>query len=136
MRKAKKTLIFIGGWVALILGVIGLLLPIMPTTPFIILAAMCFSISSPRFYNRLRKLPYFGAYVENYKTKQGVPLKNKILMLIFLWTGISVSAILIAKTWSTVLLTLVGIGVTIHILCLKTRKTTQNDGSNNIVNHK
>lgn len=132
MRKTKKTLIFFGGWIALILGVIGLLLPIVPTTPFVILAAMCFSISSPRFYNRLRKLPYFGAYVENYKTRQGVPLRNKILVLIMLWAGISVSAVFIAKTWSTVLLTLVGLGVTIHILWLKTSKTAKNDDSKSL----
>lgn len=118
----KKTLLFIGGWLALIVGVIGLLLPVMPTTPFVILAAMCFSSSSPRFYKLLRKAPYFGPYIQHYKTKQGVPLKNKLLILVFLWTGISISAVLLAKTWATLVLTAVGLGVTIHILWLKTQR--------------
>lgn len=118
----KKTLLFIGGWLALIVGLIGLLLPVMPTTPFVILAAACFSYSSPRFYKLLRKAPYFGPFIENYKTKQGVPLKNKILILAFVWAGISVSAFLIAKAWAIALLSTIGIGVTIHILSLKTRR--------------
>lgn len=117
----KKTLIFFGGWLALLVGIIGLLVPIMPTTPFMILAAACFSHSSPRFYNLLRKAPYFGPFIENYKTKQGVPLKNKILILFFVWCGISVSACVIAKAWAIALLSTVGIAVTIHILSLKTR---------------
>lgn len=119
--KAKKTLLFIAGWLALIIGVIGLLLPVMPTTPFVILAAVCFSYSSPRFYHWLRKAPYFGPYIENYKTKQGVPLASKLLILFFVWGGITVSTVLIARLWATIVLTLVGLGVTIHILWLKTR---------------
>lgn len=124
----KKTLIFIGGWLALIVGVIGLLLPIMPTTPFVILAAVCFSHSSPRFYKLLQKAPYFGPYIENYKTRQGVPLKSKILILFFVWSGICVSAFLIAKLWATALLLVVGISVTIHILWLKTHHNNQMTG--------
>lgn len=118
----KKTLLFIGGWLALILGFIGLLLPVMPTTPFVVLAAVCFSYSSPRFYRLLRKAPYFGPYIENYKTKQGVPLKSKVLILTFVWTGISISAFVIAKPWAVVVLMAVGLSVTIHILWLKTRR--------------
>lgn len=126
--EVKKTLLFIGGWLALIVGVIGLLLPVMPTTPFVVLAAVCFSYSSPRFYKLLRKAPYFGPYIENYKTKQGVPLKSKILILAFVWSGVSVSAFLIAKPWAVAVLLAVGIGVTIHILWLKTRRNDQAAG--------
>lgn len=121
----KKVLLFIGGWLALVVGVVGLLLPIMPTTPFVILAAVCFSYSSPRFYKLLRKAPYFGPFIENYKTKQGVPLKSKILILFLVWSGISVSAFLIAKTWAIALLSTIGIGVTVHILLLKTRHSSK-----------
>lgn len=126
----KKTLLFIGGWLALVAGVIGLLLPIMPTTPFVILAAACFSYSSPRFYKLLRKTPYFGPFIENYKTKQGVPLKNKILTLFLVWAGISISAFLIAKAWAIALLSTIGIGVTVHILSLKTRRKPKASSNN------
>lgn len=122
----KKTLLFIAGWLALIVGFIGILLPVMPTTPFVVLAAVCFSYSSPRFYNLLRKAPYFGPYIENYRTKQGVPLKSKLLILVFVWAGISVSTFLIAKLWATITLSVIGLAITIHILWLKTRRENSN----------
>ena len=118
----KKTLLLIAGWLTLVVGIIGLVVPIMPTTPFVVLAAVCFSYSSPRFYEWLRKLPYFGPYIENYKTKKGVPLKDKLRVLFFLWAGISVSALLLGRPWATILLSIIGLAVTAHILWLKTHR--------------
>lgn len=118
----KKTILFITGWLAVIVGAVALLLPVIPTTPFLLLAAVCFSYSSPRVYRWLCKLPYFGHYIQNYQTKRGVPLKSKIIILAFMWVGLSVSAILIGKLWLAIVLWTVAMAVTVHIFWLKTAK--------------
>ncbi len=77
------------------LGIFGIFLPLLPTTPFLLLAAACYARSSKRFYNWLLNNKWFGNYIKNYRERKGIPLKIKILSISFLWIAIGYSAIFI-----------------------------------------
>ncbi len=117
----KNILLTIVGFLSLSLGTAGIFLPVLPTTPFFLLAAGCFSAGSPRMEAILMRNRYFGSYIENYRHKTGVPRIVKIRAIFFLWTGLIISMVLIKTLFLTVLLTFIGICVTIHIGKLKTR---------------
>lgn len=116
----KKRVVFVAGCLCLMIGGIGVFLPILPTTPFVLLAAGCFSYSAPNVYERLKKNKFFGPYIENYRTGKGVPFANKVQGVVGLWVLLSVSAIAMNALWSTILFSVIGTAVTIHIACLKT----------------
>lgn len=115
----KKILLIVIGFLVLALGFIGIFFPVLPTTPFVLLAAACFSASSPKLASSLKKNKYFGSYIENYENKTGVPKKIIYRTLIFLWTGLILSIILIGSLIMLIVLILIGIGVSIHLLSLK-----------------
>jgi uncharacterized protein len=116
-----KGLLIFAGVISLGLGVLGMFLPLLPTTPFLLLSASCFGRSSPRLHRWLLSHPWFGSYVKNYKDHRAIPLKAKILGLAVLWTTMGYSAIFIMDRKVVVaVLLLVGIAVSAHILRLKT----------------
>lgn len=117
----KRTLLLIGGWVMLALGAVGIIIPVLPTTPFVLVAAGCFSFASPRLYGILCRNRFFGPYIENYRTKQGVPMAAKVRGIAVLWALLVVSMVSMQKQWLTLLLLAVGTAVTVHLLMLKTR---------------
>ena len=105
------------------LGILGIFLPILPTTPFLLLAAACYARSSKRFYDWLLHNKWFGAYIKNYREGKGVPLKVKVFTISLLWTTILFSAFFIINNlWIKIVLILIAIGVTIHIHAIKTYK--------------
>jgi uncharacterized membrane protein YbaN (DUF454 family) len=104
------------------LGAVGIFLPVLPTTPFVLLSAGCFSISSPKLADSLMKSKYFGSYIENYRYKTGVPRSAKIRAIVFLWTGLFISMLLIKKVMIIGILIIIGTLVTIHLSKLKTRE--------------
>ena len=73
-----RPLVWLAGWLALLLGVVGIFLPGLPTVPFVLLAAGCWSRSSPRFHRWLGEHPRFGAVVRNWERRRAVPLKGKV----------------------------------------------------------
>ncbi len=118
----RYSLIF-AGTIFLGLGVIGIFLPILPTTPFLLLAAACYARSSQRFYNWLINNKWFGNYIKNYHEGRGIPLKFKIFTIFLLWITILFSIYyVIDNFWFEVILFIIAIGVTIHIITLKTLK--------------
>lgn len=121
VMRIKKYVIFIAGCILIVIASIGIFLPILPTTPFVILAAMCFSVSSEKAYRLLAKNRFFGPYIENYKTGNGVTVKAKIKGIMMLWVLLIISAVVMHKLWSSVMLIVIGSVVTIHLLLLKTR---------------
>lgn len=121
-EKLKKLLLFICGWLLLAIAAIGVFLPVLPTTPLVILAATCFSFSSKKAYGYILKSRFFGPYIENYRTKQGVSVGVKVRGIVMLWALLLLSAVLMRTLWSSVLFTVIGIGVTIHLLMLKTKR--------------
>ncbi len=121
--KPKRALFFSLGVLFVGIGAVGVALPVLPTTPFILIAAFCFGKSSKRAEQWISNNRYFGSYIENYKNKNGVPMDIKRNSLIFLWIMLIISAIIINNTIMFIVLAIIGLGVSAHILLLKTKKT-------------
>ena len=119
----KKLILLILGFFFLGLGAVGVVLPVMPTTPFVLLAAVCFSASNKRVAAWLQQNRIFGPFIENYRTKKGIGIPQKILSIAFLWTGLIISMVMVQTTWIYIVLGIVGIGVTTHLLLIKTKKS-------------
>jgi uncharacterized membrane protein YbaN (DUF454 family) len=119
-NKLKQKILFIAGTISVAIGVVGIFVPLLPTTPFLLLAAACYMRSSERFYRRLLNNRFFGPYIRNYMEGRGVPLRIKIYMIALLWTTISLSIFLISPGIVVkIVLAVVAIGVTLHIILLR-----------------
>jgi len=120
-NKFFRYLLIIAGTIFLGLGIIGIFLPILPTTPFLLLAAACYARSSKRFYDWLMNNKWFGTYIKNYREGRGVPLKFKVFTISLLWITILISVFFVINNfWIKIILIIIAIGVTIHILTIKT----------------
>ncbi|NCC65104.1 MAG: DUF454 domain-containing protein [Spirochaetia bacterium] len=115
----KQLLLVALGFLSLFCGAVGIIIPILPTTPFVLLAAILFSASNPKLAKRLEQNRIFGPYISHYKNKTGVPLSAKKKALTWLWVSLSLSALAIRELKSILILMAVGIGVSAHILTLK-----------------
>ena len=103
------------------LGILGVFVPVLPTTPFLLLAAICFARSSERFYRWLLNNRWLGEYIKNYREGRGIPLRIKILTLIALWLTIGFTTLFVVSAWWGQLVLLgVAVGVTIHLVRIKT----------------
>ena len=116
----KRCLLIALGLLALGLGALGVVVPLLPTTPFLLLAAWCFLRSSQRLYQWVITHPVFGEYIYHYLTYRSVKMKAKMATLLLLWPSLLASMLIVRRTEATVMLLIVGIGVTWHILALKT----------------
>lgn len=105
------------GFLSLGLGAIGLLLPVWPTTPFVLLSVACFS-SAPRIKARILKIPFFREHIENYEHRTGLSRKTVCQSMIWLWGMLLLSMTIIRTFWIVILLLVVGVAVTSHILCM------------------
>ena len=120
MKSRFKKIIFIAaGFIFVVIGAIGIVLPLLPTTPFLVLAAMLFSKSNDRFHKWLLQNRIFGPYVAHYESGTGIPKSLKIKTIVFLWPSLAISAILINAVWAWILLAIVGICVTTHVVTIK-----------------
>ena len=120
-NRVTRVLLMIAGTVSLTFALIGLVLPLIPTTPFLLLTAACYCRSSERLYNWLITNKWFGEYIKNYTEGKGIPLKTKIFALTILWVTIGISALLLVPIFIVQLILLViAIAVSIHILRLPT----------------
>jgi uncharacterized membrane protein YbaN (DUF454 family) len=117
----KRRIFVIIGSIFLTIGVIGIIVPILPTTPFLLLAAICYMRGSQRLYNALLSNRFMGTYIKNYLEGKGMSLKIKIWTISFLWVAIILSAAFVTDSLIIrVVMALVLIGVTLHILKFKT----------------
>lgn len=114
----KLTLMFLGG-IFLILGIVGIFFPILPTTPFLLLSASCFLKSSHSAYRRLMANKTLGKYIFYYRVSKAIPLKSKIAALLLLWLGILFTIYIVPILWVKVLLFFIASGVTLHISSIK-----------------
>jgi len=111
------------GTVCVALGLVGILLPVLPTTPFLLLAAVCYGRSSSRFLHWLLTNRWFGAYIQNYREGRGLPQREKVLTILGLWLTIGVSVVyVVSQWWLRLVLIAVALGVTIHLLRIKTAR--------------
>ncbi|WP_448376304.1 YbaN family protein, partial [Fervidobacterium sp.] len=93
-----KWLLIILGTFFVAIGVIGIFVPLLPTTVFLLLAAACYIRSSERFYYWLINHRWLGTYIRNYREGKGIPLKTKIFTISILWLTITLSAIFAVKS--------------------------------------
>lgn len=104
------------------LGAIGIFLPILPTTPFLLLSAFCYLRSSKRMYKWLTENKILGKYIYNYIHNKGMEKSAKIWALVFLWSTLLISIYFMDSLHLRIFLGFVGIGVSVHLLMLKTLK--------------
>ena len=116
-----KTVCIILGTVSLALGIIGIFLPLLPTTPFLLLTAALYFRGSPRLYQWLLNHKCLGPYIRNFRENKAIPLRAKIISLLLMWgTMVYFIFFLIPLTEIKIVLFLVAVGVTWHILSFKT----------------
>lgn len=118
----KRNILLGIAWISLILGGIGIFLPLLPTTPFILLSAFCFQKSSERFHQWILNSPVFGKYIRDYQEQKGITLKNKIVAVTFMALGMSFSAYKVPNTYMRISLLVIFIAVSYHIFKIKTLK--------------
>lgn len=118
-----KTFCILLGSLSLALGIIGIFVPLLPTTPFLLLTATLYFKASPRLYNWLLQQKHLGPYIRNYRENKAIPLRAKIVSLLLMWgTMLYCIFFLIPFLWVKVVLFIVAAGVTYHILSFKTLK--------------
>ncbi|SUX75136.1 Inner membrane protein ybaN [Citrobacter freundii] len=90
----QRIILIIIGWIAVVLGTLGVVLPLLPTTPFILLAAWCFARSSPRFHDWLLYRSWFGGYLRHWQKHRAMPpgAKPRAILLILVTFSISLVA--------------------------------------------
>ena len=116
----RKALLIFTGTVCVALGVLGMFLPLLPTTVFLLMAAYCYSRSSERFHTWLLTNRLFGPYITNYKSGKGISIRQKVSTISILWLSIGASIWLIGGFWITLLLLAIATAVTVHLLWIKT----------------
>jgi hypothetical protein len=91
LTKAKKATLTLLGFTCVAIGIIGIVVPGLPTTVFMIIAAWLFSISNPRFEKWLLNLPKIGPAIQNFRNGLGMPIKAKFFAVssIFIFTAVA-----------------------------------------------
>lgn len=111
------------GSISLGLGVLGIFLPLLPTTPFLLLTAALYCKGSPRLYEWLINHKYLGTYIRNFREHKAVPLRAKVVSVALLWGTILYCVFfVIDPLWVKIMLLGIATGVSIHILSFKTLK--------------
>jgi uncharacterized protein len=116
-----KWLLMSLGVLAMAVGLIGLVVPLLPTTPFLLLAAACFVRSSDTMYGRLTSNRLFGGFIRDYREQRGMSARAKIMALVLLWGVIGYTVLTaVDAAWLRVLLAAIAVAVTLHLLRLRT----------------
>jgi len=118
-RSVRYTLLAIG-WLSVLLGVIGIFVPVLPTTPFLLLAAACFVRSSRRFYLWLVNHKHLGPWIRDYLEGNGIPLKGKVYAIGLMWASIGLSCYLVPMPWARAFMLTSAVLVTLYILRQRT----------------
>ena len=121
--RTMRILLAILGSVSLALGIMGIFLPVLPTTPFLLLSAALYMRSSQRLYEWLMSHKHLGPYIKNFREHKALPLRVKIVSVTMVWATLLYCAFVVAKEWwMSVMFIAIATGVTIHILSYKTLK--------------
>ncbi len=121
MSRLARALLVACGTLAVALGALGVFLPVLPTTPFLLLAAVCYARGSQRCHHWLLHNRLFGRYIRDYREGRGVTLRHKVVALALLWLTIGFAAGWVVPVWWGRLLLLgIAAGVTVHLVRMKT----------------
>lgn len=117
-----RYVLIIFGSTSLLLGIVGIFLPLLPTTPFLLLSAFLFAKSSDKLYNWLLEHKHFGSYIQDFRIHKCISLKAKIISLTMLWGTMTYTIIFVVPILAVKIgLALVAISVSIYILSFKTK---------------
>jgi len=119
LNPAKKALLVAAGSVCLALAVLGVFLPLLPTTPFLLLASACYVRSSERLHGWLMGNRLLGGYIRNFKERRGVPLRAKVTTVVLLWLPLLYSVYRLDLFWLEALLVLMGLTWSVLIFRMK-----------------
>lgn len=116
-----KILYTVIGSLSLALGILGIFLPVLPTTPFLLLTAAMFVRGSQRLYDWLMAHKHLGPYIKNFREHKALPLRVKVVSVSMVWATLLYCAFFVAKEWwMSAVFIAIATGVTIHILSYKT----------------
>lgn len=113
-----KTALIIVGALAVILGVVGIFLPLLPTTPFLLLASACFARGSTRLHGWLLNNPVCGSYIRSYEEGRGIPPRAKVMALALLWASMAVSITIVEPLPLKLMLGAIGLAVSVYLVRL------------------
>lgn len=118
-----KYLLVVFGSVALVLGIVGIFLPLLPTTPFLLLAAALYFRSSPRLYDWLLSHRHLGPYIRNFRENRAIPLRVKIVSVSLVWVTLLYCTFFVAESLLLRLFfVLLATAISAHILHYRTLK--------------
>ena len=117
--KVWRALLILTGTLSVGLGVLGIFLPLLPTTVFLLLGAACYARSSPRFYYKLVNHRWLGTYIRSSREGQGMRRRDKTITLALLWVGIGATMVWsVEAIWLRLLLAAIAASVTVHVVKL------------------
>lgn len=120
LNPALKITLNVIGTLCVLLGILGVVLPLLPTTPFLLLASACYVRSSEKLYERLTSNKYLGTYILNFRDRQCLPLRAKIYTLLLLWASLLLSVFRFESPLLALVLILIGAAVSAFVLSIKT----------------
>lgn len=115
LSPTMKLLFNIIGVLAVLLGILGLFLPLLPTTPFLLLASACFARGSDRLHGWLLNHRVFGVYLRNFEAGNGIPLRAKIVASVMMWSSLLVAILRFEHLGLRVALVLIGASVSLYL---------------------
>ncbi|MBW6470831.1 MAG: YbaN family protein [Methanosarcinaceae archaeon] len=120
-KRLIRGILVIAGSVFTGLGLLGIFLPLLPTTPFLLLAVACYARSSKRCHFWLLDNKWFGSFIKDYYEKKGIKLRVKIISISLLWISISYSVLfVIGNLFVSSIMAIIALGVTIFLIDLNT----------------
>ena len=123
--KIKKYIFIFIGSISLVLGIIGIIFPILPTTPFLLLSAYLYVRSSKRLYTWLINHKILGPYIYNYVTYKAIPKRAKISAILLILITIPITLIIIDHLIAYIILPIIAISVCVYLLKLNTLEITK-----------
>ncbi len=126
MRTAVRRVVFVSlGTFFLVVGIVGIFVPLLPTTPFLLLASACYLRGSERMHRWLLGHGRLGAYLRAYEEGRGIPARAKAIALVMMWSSIGYAVYLFREPLLQVALLAVAAGVTVYLLRTPTLTRTQ-----------
>jgi len=121
--RVKRGAYIVAGTFFLALGIIGIALPLLPTTPFLLLTAYCYARGSKRLHHWLMNNKWFGKYIRDYQEGRGIPLRTKVIAITSLWVMILLSIYwFISNIYIQIILIIIAALVTIHLVRIPTKR--------------
>lgn len=121
LRGLLRSLLVAAGFVSIGLGVAGIFLPVLPTTPFLLLSAWCFARSSPRLYRRLLQSRHIGLYIRRFREQRALPLRVKVVSCLMVWISLLGCALFApVPVWVRPVFPVLAVLISRHILSFAT----------------